>query len=317
MYVYMDELTYCILSYSFVITMIFQKPFLKWVGGKTQLMSSILSYFPKEMKNYHEPFVGGGSVLLAVLSLHKQKKLTIHGKIYAYDVNPALIHVYKNIQSHPVEIADVIKQYITEYDSIKGNIIKRDATTVEEARTSKESYYYWLRAKYNKMKKDTVECSALFIILNKLCFRGMYREGPKGFNVPFGHYKRTPNMSTETEIIEISTLIKDVIFQQMSFETSLPMAKTGDFVYLDPPYAPENATSFVGYVAGGFDLDCHKKLFSAIKKWEDVMFVMSNAKVNLVTKSFEEYTCVDVVARRAINAKHPGSTTTEVLVCNL
>ena len=268
------------------------------------------------MNNYHEPFVGGGSVLLAVLSMQKQKKLTIHGKIYAYDVNPALIHVYKNIQSHPVEVAAFVKQYITEYDGIKGDVINRRPTTVEEARTSKESYYYWLRTKYNKTKKDIVECSALFILLNKLCFRGMYREGPNGFNVPFGHYKRTPNMLTETEMVEMSTLMKDVIFQQMSFETSLPMAKAGDFVYLDPPYAPENASSFVGYVAGGFDLDCHKKLFAEIKKWEDVLFVMSNAKVELVTKSFEEYTCVDVEARRAINAKKPGSTTTEVIVHN-
>ena len=157
-----------------------QKPFLKWVGGKTQIIDTILFKFPREIKNYHELFLGGGSVLLALLSLQKQNKITISEKIYAYDLNKALINVYKNIQTNKDTLFDYITKYIEEYNSIKGTLINRKAQTVEEAFTSKESYYYWLRAKYNSMDKNTIECSALFMIINKLCFRGMYREGPHG-----------------------------------------------------------------------------------------------------------------------------------------
>jgi DNA adenine methylase len=92
--------------------------------------------------------------------------------------------------------------------------------------------------------------------------------------------------------------------------------KDADFVYLDPPYAPENSKSFVGYVADGFNLETHKLLFDEIKKFRNIKFVMSNAKVDLVTNNFKEYNCDDIIARRAINSKKPGSTTTEVIIYN-
>ena len=293
-----------------------QKPFLKWVGGKTQIINKIISKLPKEINNYHELFLGGGSVLLAVLSLQKQNKITIKNKIYAYDINTNLINVYKNIQNNKEELYEIINLYMNEYDSIKGAEINRKATCIEEAKTSKESYYYWLRKKYNNIDKDTIECSALFMIINKICFRGMYREGPNGFNVPYGHYKKTPTIISESDLDYISDLIKDVEFNHCSFTESIKTIKDGDFVYLDPPYAPENSKSFVGYVADGFNLESHKLLFNEIKKMGDIKFVMSNAKVDLVTDNFKEYNCEDIIARRAINSKKPGSTTTEVIIYN-
>ena len=87
-------------------------------------------------------------------------------------------------------------------------------------------------------------------------------------------------------------------------------------MYLDPPYAPENEKSFVGYVADGFNLEMHNSLFDGIKKLKDVKFMMSNAKVDLVTESFKDYNCEEIVARRAINSKKPGSTTMEVIIYN-
>ena len=293
-----------------------QKPFLKWVGGKTQLIEKIISKFPDNINNYHEPFLGGGSVLLAFLSLQKQKKIIIKNKIYAYDINQDLINVFKNIQSNKQEIYNIIQTYIEEYDNIDGHIVNRNPTSIEEAKTSKESYYYWIRNKYNNIDKNKIECSALFIIINKLCFRGMYREGPNGYNVPYGHYKVTPKMISKNELNNISELIKNVEFRCSSFQESFKNMKSGDFIYLDPPYAPENYKSFVGYVNDGFNLKNHKLLFDTIKRLDNIKFIMSNACVDLVTTTFTEYKCEEVIARRSINSKKPGSKTKEVIIYN-
>jgi len=293
-----------------------QKPFLKWVGGKTQIIDSIISKLPNEINNYHELFLGGGSVLFAILSLQKHNKILIKDKIYAYDININLINMYKNIQNKKDELYNILKSYYNEYDSIRGNIINRKPLTIEEAKTSKESYYYWIRNKYNNIDNDTVECSALFILINKICFRGMYREGPNGYNVPYGHYKKTPSLISKKELDDISNLIKNVEFKHNSFIDSIKNVKEGDFIYLDPPYAPENSKSFVGYVEGGFNLETHELLFSKIKNLKNIKFIMSNAKVDIVTNSFKDYNCQEIVARRAINSKNPGSTTIEVIIYN-
>ena len=140
-----------------------QKPFLKWVGGKTQILDNVLSKIPKKFNNYHELFLGGGSVLMAVLSLQKQGKIDIQGKIYAYDINETLIHVYKHVQNNKDALFEHIERYINEYDSLDGTDINRKPATIDEAKTSKESYYYWMRDKYNNIDdKSSVERSALF-----------------------------------------------------------------------------------------------------------------------------------------------------------
>ena len=297
---------------------VLQKPFLKWVGGKTQIINKIISRIPEEIESYHEPFLGGGSVLLAVLSLQKQNKITINGSVYAYDINKTLIQLYKHIQTNTVSLFSYIEAYKKVYHGLKGTVVNRKPKNLTEGKTSKESYYYWLRSKFNTMDKSTVEYSALFIFLNKTCFRGVYREGPNGFNVPYGHYKKTPKIITEEELNTISELIKDVNFVCLDFKESLRTVSEGDFVYLDPPYAPETSKSFVGYVAEGFSLETHQELFSEIKKIgeKNIKFAMSNAKVDLVTSNFEDYECIKIEARRAINSKNPESKTMEVIIYN-
>ena len=295
-----------------------QKPFLKWVGGKTQIIGNIISKLPTEMDSYHEIFLGGGSVLLAVLSLQRENRITIKNKIYASDINPHLINVYKNVQNNRDELYTFITSYMDTYSSIDGTEINRKPKTLDEAKTSKESYYYWMRKRFNTIDRNTAECSALFMIINKTCFRGMYREGPNGYNVPYGHYKKTPSVITKDELTQLSELIRDVEFVHCDFCSSIKKVNQGDFVYLDPPYAPENSKSFVGYVADGFTLDMHTTLFDSVKQLSDkgVKFLMSNAKVPLVSDSFAGYETENIVARRAINSKNPGSTTTEVIIYN-
>lgn len=293
-----------------------QKPFIKWVGGKTQLLDNIMNKIPLEIQNYHEIFLGGGSILLALLSLQKENKIIIKNKVYAYDINIALIYVYKNIQTNKERLYEFIQSYIKEYDEIQGTIINRKPTSIHEAKTSKESYYYWLRNQYNKMEKTSIECSALFMFINKNCFRGMYREGPNGFNVPYGHYKKTSNIISKSDLDNISELIKDVEFIHSDFSNSMKNIKDGDFAYFDPPYAPENDKSFVNYVSDGFNIEMHNNLFYQIKNMGNVKFVLSNAKVSLVLNEFDGYNIEDIVARRAINSKNPESVTMEVIIYN-
>ena len=100
------------------------------------------------------------------------------------------------------------------------------------------------------------------MIINKTCFRGLYREGPNGYNVPYGHYKKTPLIISKTELNYISDLIKNVEIKDCSFIDSIKNVKEDDFVYLDPPYVPENTKSFIGYVADGFNLETHLLLFN-------------------------------------------------------
>ncbi len=293
-----------------------QKPFIKWIGGKSQILDKIIARFPTKIKNYHDIFLGGGSVLFAILSLQKLNKIEIEGEIFAYDINENLINVYKQIQSNKDELYDIIDQHISVYHGLSGIEINRAPETILEAKTSKESYYYWIRNKYNKCEKNTVESAALFMFLNKTGFRGLYREGPNGFNVPYGHYKKTPTIIKKSELDTISDLIKNVKFIKSDFRISFNNVSPGDFVYIDPPYVPETSKSFVGYVIDGFSEEMHEALFNIVSELKEIKFVMNNSRVPRVINFFKNYTYDVVNARRAINSLKPNSTTTEVIIYN-
>ena len=300
-----------------------QKPFLKWVGGKSQIINDIISRIPRQINNYHEIFLGGGSVLLAVLSLKKQNKIQIHNKIYAYDLNSGLINTFQQIKNNCTEVITHIKLIIEEFSEITVNTFgqKGQPKNINDKtyNTTREHYYYWIRDKYNANQKNTPLSAAYFIFLNKTGFRGMYRESSSSiYNVPYGLKDRNtiPAVINEDDIRNISILIQEVEFKCQDFNKSLLSVIDGDFVYIDPPYAPKNSTSFVKYLRDGFDPETHELLFDKIKKLENIKFVMSNAKVNLVTDNFKEYNCIDITARRAINSKNPGSTATEVIIYN-
>ena len=148
----------------------------------------------------------------------------------------------------------------------------------------------------------------------------MYREGPNGFNVPFGHYKTTPSFITKDKIKIINKLIQNVVFVNCDFSKSIANCLPGDFVYIDPPYAPETKTSFVGYTKKGFNTNMHEVLFKNIKKLhtKGIKLMMSNAKVTLVMDAFKDksFHKEDILARRAINSKNPSAKTTEIIIYN-
>lgn len=288
------------------------KPILKWVGGKSKIAQEILSQFPKEIDNYHEPFVGGGSVLLSLLS----SSVKVKCKIYAYDFNQDLINFYKHIQTDAQEIIKKFKELKEEFDTITEDEVIRKHPNDEKKLSSKESYYYWLRNQYNNISENSIYKSALFLFLNKTCFRGLYRIGPNGFNVPYGNYKNL-NID-EQNILNVSRLIKDVIFTYCHFQVSLKQIRKGDFVYLDPPYYPEKDDSFVKYTKLGFDKQEHDKLFSICKELNNqkIKFIMSNSDTSYVKENFSDYKKKTLCVQRQINSKNPGSQTNEILVFN-
>lgn len=315
----------------------FTKPLIKWVGGKTQILNKIFAKFPVEINNYYEIFLGGGSVLFGLLDLINNKQIKITGNIYVFDLNETLINMYKNIQSNYNQLYTELQLIIQEFNSIinnttdnneiedDGNLeekINRKPSSLDEAKTSKEIYYYWIRNKYNKLsqeQKNSVLGSAMFIFLNKTCFRGVYRVGPNGFNVPYGHYNN-PEIINYDNLVNINKLIKNVIFTTSNFKDSISRIGQNDFAYLDPPYAPINSKSFVGYNQDGFTLSNHNELFELCKtlKTKNTKFLMSNSDVELVKNNFPtpEYKTDIIECKRVINSKKPGSKCNEVLISN-
>jgi DNA adenine methylase len=214
--------------------------------------------------------------------------------VRASDNNPHLVALYKQVQRDPDLLHLAVERLFRLYD---------------QSGTEKEAFYYEQRERFRTLPA-CIEKSALLIFLNKTCFRGLYREGPHGFNVPYGHYKTTPKPPTLEELRAVQSLIKDVEFTACDFREALEHVKTTgkDFVYADPPYAQETKTSFKEYTKGGFDQEL---LFKELSK---TMFVMSNANVPCVAEFFKDYEILYIKARRAIHSKRPDATTTEVLV---
>lgn len=297
------------------------RPILKWVGGKTQIIDHIVGQFPKEFNNYREIFLGGGSVLLAVLSYIQNKNIKVSGAVYAYDINQPLIYVYKNIQNNVEELYKHLEILIGDFQSCSNGGINRKPTNEIDAKQNPENYYYWIRQKYNSLtdlEKITTYGSSLFIFLNKTCFRGIFRLGPNGFNVPYGHYKN-PEIINKEHLYEVHKLIQGVIFQHMDCLQSIGETIKDDFIYLDPPYAPETETSFVGYTADGFDKDKNLSLFARVQTLAITnKLMMSNSDVPFVRDSFTDarFGLKSIVCRRAIHSKNPETKTKELIITN-
>lgn len=289
------------------------RPFIKWVGGKTQLIDEITTLIPSEIGSYYEPFLGGGSVLIHMLGLMYSNKCHIYGNIVASDINKELINLY-------IDVRDNVNELIAEINSLADHYLSL------ESMEDKKEFYYHIRDKFNEDKRETthemgdVSVSAMFVFLNKTCFRGMYRTSKKNgtFNVSFGNYKK-PTFVCDSSLKLISQMFQPVEFKVSDFETLLTCTNFDkkDLIYLDPPYVKLNNESFVSYSQEGFPERKHDAMFKLVKSSLMPRIIFSNSYTHEVVSQFQEGFYIKVVeAKRRINSKHPGQTSDEVLVVN-
>lgn len=214
------------------------KPFVKWVGGKSQLLDEIREKYPSQIEKYCEPFVGGGAVLFDVLGKFKPKKVLIN------DINKELINTYKQIRDNCENLIAQLSEIQNRYKS----------QSLEE----NKAYFYEKRERYNELKvngdeAENLEKAALFIFLNKTCFNGLYRVNSKGlFNVPFNNAKN-PLLCDEENLRACSKLLQNVEMKVGDYKECGTFIDKKTFVYIDPPYRPLTQTAaFTSYSENGF-----------------------------------------------------------------
>ena len=269
-------------------------PFVKWAGGKRQLIPQIRERMPEQFNNYYEPFVGGGAVIFELLP----ENAVIN------DINRALINAYQMICNHPQEFLQEIKRL--------------DAEMWEDGK----EYYYSMREHYNdKLMKGEfdVELAALFVFINKHCFNGLYRVNGKGlFNVPYNNSRRSS--VDEQSIMEISEFLKDVTIISGDFEAACEGAGAGDFVFIDSPYAPLNPTSFESYTKEGFDIESHRRLANLFDELtaRGCYCMLTNHNTELINELYgnKGYTIDVVSVKRMINSDASNRVGEEVIICN-
>lgn len=269
-------------------------PFVKWAGGKRQLLPQIKERMPERYHDYYEPFVGGGAVVFDVLPANA----------LINDSNKALINTYRQICNAPEGFLKAVKNL--------------DEGMWEDGK----KYYYSLREHYNDklMKAEyDVELAALFVFINKHCFNGLYRVNGKGlFNVPYNGSRRSS--VDESVILEISKYLQGVTIMDGDFEKACQEAKEGDFVFIDSPYAPLNPTSFESYTKEGFDIESHKRL---AKFYDELTArgcycMLTNHNTELINKLYgNKGYKIDVVSvKRMINSDASNRVGEEVIICN-
>jgi DNA adenine methylase len=292
------------------------KPFVKWAGGKSQLIPEISKKYPaelgKQINKYCEPFVGGGAVLFDVLSKYNLKQVMIN------DINKDLINTYKQIKNRPEKIIEELYQLQGLYHPLSSE--------------ERKKIYYEKRERFNLIKINgdetkNIESAVLFIFLNKTCFNGLYRVNKKGlFNVPIGSYKKPP-ICDEDNIKKTSILLQHTEIKCEDFENCLDFIDNRTFVYIDPPYRPLNQTSsFNAYDDSIFDDNEQMRLrnFMDSITEKNARTILSNSdpknidtKDNFFDDLYRHYKIKRISAKRMINsvAKSRGSIS-ELLISN-
>ena len=273
------------------------KPFLKWAGGKTQLISEIEKNLPDlTIDTYIEPFVGSGAVLFWVLGAFTQLK-----KAVVNDINEDLINTYKTIQSTPKELILILEILQNEYHSL------------ENSGDKKKEYYYQKRELFNHRAQAKTEHSALFIFLNRTCFNGLYRVNRKNeFNVPMGSYKK-PTICDKSNILTVSEALQKVELLCGDFEQTANYASSNTLFYFDPPYKPLSETSsFNSYAKDEFNDEEQIRLKNFCDRLDQLghSWILSNSDVkgknaadNFFDDLYSDFTIKRVDAKRSINAK--------------
>ena len=269
-------------------------PFVKWAGGKRQLITQIRERMPEKYNDYYEPFIGGGAVIFDLLPANA----------LINDINKALINTYRTICNEP--------------DAFLKEVNRLDNDMWEDGK----KYYYTIREHYNdKLMRSEydVELAALFVFINKHCFNGLYRVNGKGlFNVPYNNSRRVS--VDEDVIIATSEYLRGVTIIDGDFEQACKNAKKGDFVFIDSPYAPLNPTSFESYTKEGFDIESHKRL---AKLYDELTArgcycMLTNHNTELINELYgnKDYKIDVVSVMRMINSDASNRVGEEVIICN-
>ncbi|MBN1960773.1 MAG: DNA adenine methylase [Deltaproteobacteria bacterium] len=248
------------------------RPFLKWAGGKTQLIPEILARFPKVFRKYHEPFMGGGAVFFALAP----------NRAILSDINADLVDTYRAIRDEPEAVISALQRHqVTEAD------------------------YYRVRSQ-KRGELSLVAAAARTIYLNRTCYNGLYRVNLKGeFNVPFGRYAN-PTICNSENLYLASLALQNV---KIRCEDALAIDKRvqrGDLVYFDPPYDPLSPTSsFTTYARGGFGNEQQAALADLFIKLANrgVHVVLSNSDTPFIRELYRDFRIDSVYARRAINSR--------------
>lgn len=255
------------------------RPFLKWAGGKTQLIPTLLETLPSRNATYFEPFIGGGAVFFALAA---QGTRFQHAVIN--DWNRELVDAYRAIRDFPEEVIDQLK--LLPY--------------------SKEIFLE-LRA---KLPQDFSPCrrAARMIYLNKTCFNGLYRVNKAGgFNVPFGKFKNPPTILDADNLRAVAKVLNHhVTLLDGDFATAVDNAQSGDAVYFDPPYVPVNTTAnFTSYTSDGFTIDDQHRLVASFRLLVErgVAVVASNSDTDVIRELYKGFEIHEIQARRSINSK--------------
>jgi DNA adenine methylase len=247
-------------------------PFLKWAGGKNQLLSQFTVLFPSKYGRYFEPFIGGGAVFFYLNPTYS----------FLADINGELVNAY-------IVVRDLVDELIA---------------SLEKHINDKE-YYYKIRSQNPKLLSN-IERASRFIYLNKTCFNGLYRvNGAGSFNVPFGSYKN-PRYVNAPNLKAVSYRLRNTYLSVGRFEDTTIEAKKGDFVYLDPPYDPLNGTSsFTGYAENGFTRKDQLKLYKIFNDLDSkkCMLMLSNSDTPFIRELYSNFDIKEVNAKRMINCK--------------
>jgi DNA adenine methylase len=253
-------------------------PFLKWAGGKTQLLDEILSRFPAKVRTYHEPFIGGGAVFWAMAAERRFRRAVIA------DRNPELVLAYRTVRDQVEPLIERLREH--------------------QAHATDEAYFYRVRAE-EPASLSPVERAARTLFLNRTCFNGLYRVNRRGgFNVPFGRYAN-PRVVNPELLRACSAALAEVDVLEGDFEVVARRAGSGDALYLDPPYVPVSSTSsFTSYAQFPFGPREHERLAAVFRECceRGVATILSNSDCAATRALYADLEVRTVLATRAINS---------------
>ncbi|MBO5482932.1 MAG: DNA adenine methylase [Spirochaetaceae bacterium] len=289
------------------------KPFVKWVGGKSQLLEEIRKKYPQKIERYCEPFVGGGAVLFDILQKFQPKEVLIN------DINKELINTYLQVKNHCEELINQLNELQTQYKKL--------------GQEDRKVLFYEKRTRYNALKVngdelENLEKATLFIFLNKTCFNGLYRVNSKGlFNVPFNNAKN-PLICDAENLRSCSQVLQNVILKTGDYKECESFIDEKTFVYIDPPYRPLTQTSaFTSYSENQFldkeQIELAQFIDNIAKKGSTILASNSdpknsNEEDNFFDNLYSNFEIERVSASRMINANpEKRGAINELLITNI